>query len=289
VKALESWFDGAPILLVGAVLLLTLLLAGLLGAWLARKTQGAPDSDKDDDAGMEGYIVSATLALLGLLLGFTFALAVDRFEIRRSLVLQEANAIGTAYLRSQALTEPHRSRVSKVLTDYASNRVELATANRTDVPRLLAINDGLLTDLWSAALAANDTLQSSPFSVSFLAPVNEVIDLDASRKAARRVRVPTEVFLVLWLYMGVTAATLGYARGGKRERRMAGVLYVLVTMAFMLTLDIDRPRRGGITEGQWPMLELNEMLRKQPPGSFDRWRQPQSGGGVSSGPRSGAS
>lgn len=288
-KALETWFDGAPILLVGLVLLVSLLLAGVFGAWLARKTQSAPEADKDDEGGMEGYIVSATLALLGLLLGFTFALAVDRFETRRSLVLQEANAIGTAYLRSQALAEPHKSRMSEVLSHYAGNRIELATARREDVPRLLSVNDGLLTDLWSAALAANDTLQASSFSVSFLAPVNEVIDLDASRKAARRVRVPTEVFFVLWLYMGVTAATLGYARARSRGRRMAGVLSVLVTMAFMLILDIDRPVRGGITEGQQSMIELREMLRRQPPGSFDRWRQPQSGGGVSSGARSGAS
>jgi hypothetical protein len=287
---LAAWFDNTPVPLIGLVMLVTLALAGLLGALVRRRQERKSlNADEHGDGEMEGYVVSASLALLGLLLGFTFALAVDRFETRRALVLQEANAIGTAYLRSQALTEPHRSRMSKVLFDYADNRIALATAARTDQPRLLAINDRLLTDLWSAALAANDTIQNSPFTVAFLSPVNEVIDLDASRKAARRVRVPSEVFLVLWIYIAVTAGILGYARTQARGRRMAGVLSVLVTMAFMLILDIDRPRDGGITEGQGPMLQLRDTLSKQPPGTFDRWRQPQSGSGVSSGLRSGAS
>lgn len=288
-KPLADWFDNMPVLLIGIILLVTLALAGLLGAW-ARRRQERKSSDSEDemDGGMEGYVVSASLALLGLLLGFTFSLAVDRFETRRALVLQEANAIGTAYLRSQALEEPHRSRMSKVLFDYTNNRIALAIATPAAQPRLLAVNDRMLTDLWSAALAATDTIQGSPFVVSFLSPVNEVIDLDASRKAARRVRVPSEVFLVLWMYIAVTAGILGYARTRARGRRMAGVLSVLVTMAFMLILDIDRPQDGGITEGQGPMLQLRDTLSKQPPGTFDLWRQPQSGG-VSSGLRSGAS
>lgn len=274
-KSLADWFDYTPVPLVGVVVLVTLALAGLLGAWVRRRQdRKSPDSHGNEDGGMEGYVVSASLALLGLLLGFTFSLAVDRFETRRALVLQEANAIGTAYLRSQALTEPHRSRMSKVLFDYTSNRIALATAARADQPRLLEANDRLLTDLWSATLAANDTIQNSPFTVAFLSPINEVIDLDASRKAARRVRVPSEVFLVLWIYIAVTAGILGYARTRARGRRMAGVLSVLVTMAFMLILDIDRPRDGGITEGQGPMLQLRDTLSKQPPGTFDRWRQP---------------
>jgi hypothetical protein len=274
-SAFAAWLDDTPVLLIGLAVLATLALAGLCGAFVRwRQRTGARESRKDDEAAMEGYVVSAALALLGLLLGFTFAVSVERYETRRGLVLQEANAIGTAYLRSQALSEPHRSRISKVLSDYAGNRIALATAARPDQPRLLAINDQLLVDLWSAALAANDTIKTSPFTVAFLAPINEVIDLDVARKAARRVRVPSEVFLVLWIYLVVTAGILGYVRARTRGRWMAGVLSVLVTMAFMLILDIDRPRDGGITEGQGPMLQLRDTLSKQPPGTFDRWRQP---------------
>ena len=71
----------------------------------------------------EGYIVSGVLGLLALMLGFTLAMAVDRFDTRRVLVLQDANAIGTTYLRAQLLDEPHRSRISRLLVDYTDNRI----------------------------------------------------------------------------------------------------------------------------------------------------------------------
>jgi hypothetical protein len=131
-----------------------------------------------------------------------------------------------------------------------------------------------VVDPWSATLAAHDTIKTSPFAVAFLAPIDEVIDIDAAREAAGRVRVPSEVFLVLSICLVVSAGILGYVRAPTRGRWMAGVLSVLVTTAFMLILDIDRPRDGGITEGQGPMLQLRDTLSKQPPGPFDRWRQP---------------
>src|SRR5262249_6207064 len=147
--------------------------------------------------GQEGYIVSGVLGLLALMLGFTLAMAVERFEARRLLVLEEANAIGTTYLRSQLLAEPHPTRLSRLLVDYTDNRIVLATAPRDDVPRLLAKNDQFLTDLWAATSAAFETIKGLDFSSSYLETMNHMIDLDASRKAARLAHVPTEVLVVL--------------------------------------------------------------------------------------------
>ena len=78
--------------------------------------------------GQESYVVSAVLGLLALLLAFTFSLATDRFEARRVLVLEESNAIGTAFLRTQLLGEPHRARLSQLLIEYTDNRIVLAKA-----------------------------------------------------------------------------------------------------------------------------------------------------------------
>jgi hypothetical protein len=269
-QAFADWFDKLPILLSALLLLASMIVAGTLGhTFRKRMERSAAATEKTSDAGSEGYIVSAMLGLLALLLGFTFSLAVERFETRRGLVLQEANAIGTSYLRTQALAEPHRSRMSAILKAYTENRVTLA---ETPTRELLATNDRLLTDLWSATLAANDTLTASPFSVSLLSTVNEVIDMDASRKAARRVRVPAEVLIVLWTYIVVTAGVLGYARAGWQSRVLGAMLFVLITLSYTLILDLDRPGSGGITEGQRPMTELRDSLRQQPPGTFDRWR-----------------
>ena len=98
--------------------------------------QKAAIADHTPD-GQEGYVVSAVLGLLALMLGFTLAMAVDRYETRRALVLEEANAIGTTYLRAQLFGEPHRARLSKLLVEYNDNRLALALARRNDVPTLL--------------------------------------------------------------------------------------------------------------------------------------------------------
>lgn len=265
------WLDSVPIILVGLLLFGTMWAAAWIGHTLRRRRERTADGADGD---RDGYIISAVLGLLALLLGFTFALAVDRFETRRSLVLQEANAIGTSYLRSQALTEPHRTRMSAILIAYTDNRIALGTASPNRVQGLLLKNDRLLTDLWSATLAAHDTVRTLPFSTSLLSTVNEVIDLDASRKAARRVRVPAEVFIVLWGYILVSAGILGYARSGSQSQISGAILFLLITTSYMLILDIDRPRSGGIVEAQGPMLDLRESLKNQPPGTFDRWRAP---------------
>ena len=96
--------------------------------------------------------------------------------------------------------------------------------------------------------------------------------LDASRKAARRVRVPAEVFATLWIYIVVTAGVLGFARSGSQAWVSGGILFGLIAMSYMLILDLDRPNGGGITEGQDPMIAQRDSMRQQPPGTFDHWR-----------------
>lgn len=268
-----EWFDRIPIWLVGVVLVVALTAAAMIG-YATRKRLRAGSDGADGEGGAEGYIISAVLGLLALLLGFTFSLAVERFETRRALVLQEANAIGTSYLRSQALAEPHRSRMSAILVAYTDNRVLLGTAKGDRQKALLAKSDGLLDQLWAATLAAYDSVQSKPFAVSLLSTVNEVIDMDSSRKAGRRVRIPGEVLLVLAIYLVITAGILGSAQAKKGGRPLTGMLLVLLTMSYMLIIDIDRPNGGGITEGQGPMIDLQQTLKHQAPGTFDRWRSP---------------
>jgi hypothetical protein len=226
------------------------------------------------DGGPDGYIVSAVLGLLALLLGFTFALAVDRFETRRVLVLEEANAIGTTYLYAQLLDEPHRSRMSALLRDYTGNRIALAAAAPRKKARLFAQNDRLLVDLWSATAAVFDDVKATAFSASLLQSVSHVIDLDTARKSAREARVPTVALMVLMIYVVVTAGMLGYVRVASQGLAAVALLFGLMAMSLMLILDIDRPVGGGITESQEPMVTLRDTLLTRTPRQFDRWRKP---------------
>ena len=265
-----GWLETAPTWLIGLVLLAAMFVASLLGEWLSQRTGKKRKDENEDDGGKEGYIVSATLGLLALLMGFTFSLAVDRFEARRMLVLEEANAIGTTYLRTQMLEPVDRARISRMLVEYTDNRIILAKASPDQVQPLLAKNDQMLTDLWTATLAAWPSIKGLDFSSSYLETMNNMIDLDAARKAARLARVPSTVFFVLFIYVITSAGVLGYAGANKEGRGATAFLFLLLTISLLLTLDIDRPRSGRVTESQAPMERLKATLASQPPEVFDR-------------------
>jgi hypothetical protein len=261
-----------PLLMFAAGAFGCMVIAAVLG-FVLRLIFGRRGLDASVE-GQENYIVSAVLGLLALLMGFTFALAVDRFEIRRGLVLDEANAIGTTYLRAQLLPAPHRERISRLLTAYVDNRLVLAATKPADSQKALAVNDQILTDLWGATAAAFDDIEPNPFTISLLDTTNSMIDMDSSRKAARSAHVPSEVFTLLVIYLVVTSAVLGYVLKGARGRVAASLLLVLLTLSLTMIVDIDRPTVGGIRETQGPMEALRSSMVAQPGTAFDRWRRP---------------
>jgi hypothetical protein len=269
-EILKSWVDGAPILILGGAVILLMIAAVAIGVVLKRRREHGK-GDQEEIEG-EGYVVSGVLGLLALLMGFTFALAVDRFDTRRGLVLEEANTIGTTYLRTQLLEEPHRSRISGLLVEYAENRLALGKTDALREPERLARNDQLVVELWAATSSAFQSIKGLDFSSAYLDSMNALIDLDASRKAARTVHVPTEVFVILVIYMVVTAGVLGYVLVGVRGRAAAAFMLLLLSMALLLIVDIDRPTRGGVREGQGPMERLVESLKTTPASAYDRFR-----------------
>jgi hypothetical protein len=152
--------DATPLWLVGIGLVLSMGLAATIG-WFTRRRLVIASGD-GEGSGQEGYIVSGVLGLLALLLGFTFSLAIERYEGRRALVLEEANDIGTTYLRAQLLPSPHRERVSNVLVVYTSNRIALAQAQGPGHGAGCAAahqNDQLLTDLWAETVAVMPSIR----------------------------------------------------------------------------------------------------------------------------------
>lgn len=262
--------DATPLWLVGICLVLSMGLAATIGWFIRRRLVIA--SGESEGSGQEGYIVSGVLGLLALLLGFTFSLAIERYEGRRALVLEEANDIGTTYLRAQLLPSPHRERVSNVLVVYTSNRIALAQAQGPGPERdaLLRQNDKLLTDLWAETVAVMPRIRDAEFSGSFIESMNSVIDMDTARKVARGLQVPSEVFLVLLIYQIVSAGVLGFVLYGRHGIALATMLCLLFTLSLLLIMDVDRPTSGGVRESQRPMLLLRDSLASQPPKVFNR-------------------
>src|SRR5688572_23591745 len=134
-----------------------------------------------------GGVQGAVLGLLGLLLGFTFAMAVGRYDTRRDLVLQEANAVGTTWLRAGLLPEAHRAPVKELLRRYVEVRLkyEALSRDRAKLAEGLRLSAELQNEVWRHAEAVA-TESPSPVTATFITSLNEVIDTDAERVAAGR-------------------------------------------------------------------------------------------------------
>lgn len=272
IERFGGWIITAPLWAVAAVIFGGMILAGAIGLWLRRshdaRAAGHPDKDDKDDS--QGVLVSAVMGLLALLIGFTFSLAINRYDTRRENVLLEANAIGTAYLRTQLLEEPYRTRLSRTLTDYTDARV--LAAQEDPGPRLNALmreSDRLSVELWAGTVAAFPSIRSATLSHSYLEAMNALIDVDTIRKTGRRSHIPSVVFLALFLYLFVTTGVIAFVRAGQGSPLTTLLLFILFGVAQLLVVDIDRPTSGGVTESQQAMLDVQAFLKAQPPGSFD--------------------
>ena len=267
---LSTWLTGLSLTGVILFVFATMSLAAFAGHLAQVMMRRAVPATKEDH-NQESYLVGSMLGILALLMAFSFSMALDRYEERRHLVIQEANAIGTAYLRTQLLDEPYRTRLSQMLVAYTDNRIALGTGSRADVGQQLALNDKLLTDIWAAVVAARGSANAHGLTTGILITFNEVIDLDTERKVARQVRVPAPVLTLLYVYLILTAAVLGYVVEERRARLGVFVLFILLSLYGSIIADLNRPTSGNIKESQEPMLMLQQSLKSQPPAAFDKF------------------
>ncbi len=271
--SLADWLSDLSVVSIGILALAVMLIASGAG-YLTRKARERRPSKKAREfaelVAQEGYLFGGLLGLLGLLLAFSFGMVLSRYEERRELVTSEANAIGTAYLRAQLLDEPHRSRLSQLLVAYTGNRIELADAGG-DSPALLARNDQLLTDIWTAIRASRESALAHGVTTALLISYNEVIDLDTERKVAWGLRVPVEVMILLIVYLAVMGAVVGHQVDGPRAKRVAIAFFIAIALSITVIADLNRPMSGHARESQKAMLMLLQSLRAQPPQVFDRF------------------
>jgi len=177
------------IFLVG---LAAILAAVEIGYWLGSL---ARNKGKDDVSSLEG----AVIGLLALIIGFTFAMALTRFEARRDAVLVEANAIGTTALRARLLPEPHRKEILGLLREYVKTRLEIAQrpATRADFAAAIERSNALQEKLWQHAMEIAAADNSMVPTGLFIQTLNEMIDDQAKRLAAVRNHVPNIVQIAL--------------------------------------------------------------------------------------------
>jgi hypothetical protein len=205
--------------------------------------------------------VGSLLALMAFLLAITMGMASDRFDTRRGLVLEEANSIGTTYLRAGYLPEPAASRSQELLREYTPLRIP--TGDMADVAAKISRSVEIQTELWSIA---QDQARTTPDSVVlglYIDSLNETIDLNETRiTAGIYARVPETVLLLLIVGSALTLGMVGYSAGLTRRRSplTAIVLIVVLGAVISLVVDLDRPQGGFLEVNQQPLIDLQQQI-----------------------------
>lgn len=257
---MDDWLYRVDLSIILAVSVGMFLAVIEIGFRLGRRSQSMDEHSRSQIAAVQGAI----LGMLALLLGFTFAMSMSRFETRKQLVLEEANAIGTTFLRTQMLPEPQRQEISDLLRRYVEARIQFYQSG-IDLKRLRQANlftEQLHKQLWSRAAALGATDPRAVMTGLFLQSLNEVIDLHAKRLTALENRVPGIIFVLLYFVALTATGLIGYGCGlaGRRNFFVTLVAAGLIAAVILVIIDLDRPRRGFIQVSQQRLIELRDSL-----------------------------
>ena len=239
--------------------LLTYEVGYILGRWYQKRTP-------EEKEGPTGMIVGSILALMAFMLAITMGMATDRYDTRRGLVMAEANAIGTTYLRAGYLQEPAASQSRALLAEYSTLRV--APDNVEDAVVVVVESRVILNDLWSIAEELARTDPASPMLALYIDALNETIDVENERAyAGISVRVPDTVLLLLFVGSVTSLGMVGLSAGltGRRSLLTAAAMIIVLGAVMALIIDIDRPQNGSVTVSQEPIIQLSEQLNPPAP------------------------
>jgi hypothetical protein len=249
--------DALPLWALYIITIAIVLISAEAGWRLGNHRRQLPQHEKDAPV---GAVVGATIGLLAFLLAFTFGMAASRYDTRKQLVLQEANAIGTTYLRADFLQEPQRSNIRNLLREYAALRVQGVSKLMTK--DAMAQSGALHDRLWADAVAVGTQSPNSITGGLFIQSLNEMIDLDETRVTAGRNRIPDSIWLTLYAMTILTMAAIGYHFGltGEHSWPVTVLLAMVFTAVILLIADLDRPQTGLLKVSQQAMLDLIDKI-----------------------------
>lgn len=204
-------------------------------------------------------VEAAVLGVLALLLGFTMSMAVSRFEVRKQLVLDEANAINTSLLRAQLLPAPEGPEITSFLRQYIEVRVQYGAARSDSALQNLRTQAvRLQKEFWTLAVAYAQRDPNEVKAGSLVESLNEAIDLEAARWMALQNHVPPSVIYVNAAVGLLSVLLVGYTFGvnGHRNPLSMCVLALSIALVLGVIIDLDRPRSGFVRTSQQPMVDL---------------------------------
>jgi hypothetical protein len=221
-----------------------------------------PLASKEQVEGASNSMIQATLALLAFLLAFTFGIAADRFNDRRVLVIEDTNAIQTAYLRADLLPDDSKNAIQKLLRQYVQVRVGLS-----ENPKLIwqtrTESEKLHKQIWDETTKVARAHMDQDVMALFVESINEVIDVHTQRVSARLyARIPESIWIMMYTIMFFGMMALGYQSGVERARSWMITVSLVLSFAMLTVLiaDLDSPTEGLLMASQEPMLDLGKKL-----------------------------
>lgn len=211
-----------------------------------------------------GTMVGASLAFLGFLLAFIVGIAVNIFNERRAIVVDEANAIGTTYLRAEYLDEPFSTEARQLLSEYVD--VRLAALDQNKLVASINRSEEIHQELWSQVviLAKADP---TPTTALYISSLNEVIDIHSERfNISLEVRVPPAILLGLYVVSMLSMILIGLQDSYSTKRNIiAPIMMVLIlSLVFVLITDLERSHQGLMQVSQQPLIVLQQQLQIKP-------------------------
>lgn len=235
--------------------LMLMWLSANVGALLGERMLSLKPQQREDF----GTVLTSTLTLLGLLIGFTFSMAITRYDQRKGLEEEEANAIGTEYLRVGMLPDANATEVRDLLKKYLDQRILFySTRDQHELQQVNASTAQLQTELWSAVRGPAEA-QPNAINGVVVVGMNDVLNSQGYTTAAWLNRIP----LAAWLLMRAIALGSNFMIGYGARRR-SPVLFLVVPLAvsisFFLIADIDSPRNGIISIKPENLVSLSQSM-----------------------------
>jgi hypothetical protein len=249
--------------LIALVMFAVLVVSIEIGYRVGSRKREMPESDRS----LMNGIGAAMLGLLGLLLGFTLAMAVGRWDDRRVIIVNESNAIGTLWLRAGFLEEPLRDELRQILYDYTDARIVLGgPRDDLEIWRSARAKSEILKDKILSVIEHASSLELSNATLSSLInSANELIDVHEMRLASIENYLPVSLLLLL---LGVAAAATSFlawsfGAGTLGSRKAMLMLGVLITAVLLLIMDVNRPQRGMISVGVDTLVRTQNSAAEQ--------------------------
>ena len=258
-----SFFNQLDAYIIAGFLFLTMLFAFVAGNRIRSYKEKRGMSPEDKSIGpLEGSM----LGLLALLLSFTFGMSSSRHDRRVNIVIEEANAIGTAILRSDLYPDSIRHEFRKDFEAYLETRIRFFSL-KADIPAIVkSLQDGqvLQASLWERASKLGRDKENLHRTAQMIPALNAMFDIASTRTAATLDKVPEIIFYLLFLISITASLMVGYAGGIKPDWTMVLSFSLMISMTVYLIVDLDRPRRGAITmdTANEQIVQLKSMFKK---------------------------